>query len=348
MSPMQPAAAATVMRGTSNDDGIALAVGRLVGGDVRTLSRVISLVENGDPRGTALLRQTFGCGVEPWVIGVTGVGGGGKSSLTPLLADRLVERGERVAILAIDPSSPFTGGALLGDRIRSVREQHERVYFRSVASRGASGGLAGCVADVVRIAGAAGRDIVIIETVGAGQSEVAIRHVAHTIIVVTAPGLGDDVQAIKAGIVEIATVVAVNKADRPDAAQAAHQLRQALRLAAHHAASVDGINRADNGDLSWFPPVLETSATSETGIDALLARLLEHRAFLDRSGQRRRLGRERAEQRLAELVQAQWFERRHARWQTSGVWPALIARVAAGELDPRSAASELLTDLRDE
>src|SRR6266508_1900141 len=122
MNAMKSNAVATAMRAPADDDGITPAVERLVGGDVRTLSRAISLVENGDPRGTALLRRTFGCGVEPWVIGVTGVGGGGKSSLLPLLAHRLVERGERVAILAIDPSSPFTGGALLGDRIRSARE----------------------------------------------------------------------------------------------------------------------------------------------------------------------------------------------------------------------------------
>ncbi|MEP7205642.1 MAG: methylmalonyl Co-A mutase-associated GTPase MeaB [Casimicrobiaceae bacterium] len=326
------------------DGDLGPAVARLVAGDARTLSRAMSLVENHDPRGVEMLTRSFGHGVEPWVVGMTGVGGAGKSTVLPLLAHRLVAAGERVAILAIDPSSPFTGGALLGDRIRSAREQPSEVFFRSLGSRGAAGGLAACVADLVRLAGAAGRTVVIVETVGAGQSEVAIRHVAHSVVVVTAPGLGDDVQAIKAGILEIANVVAVNKADRPDAAQAANQLRQALHLAADTHALAEGSNDLGEGRLAWFPPVLEISARNDAGIDGLLARLSEHRAFLDRTGARRALARARAAERLTDCVRAELFARHRARWGASGRWTALVATVASGERDPLVAARDLLDD----
>jgi len=317
---------------------------RLAAGDVRTLSRAMSLIENRDPLGIALLEQSFGRGVEPWVIGITGVGGAGKSSLLPLLAQRLVERGEQVVILAIDPSSPFTGGALLGDRIRSVRDAPSDVMFRSLGSRGASGGVAACVADLARIAGAAGRSVVIIETVGAGQSEVAIRSVAHTVAMVTAPGLGDDIQAIKAGILEIATLVAVNKADRPDAVQAANQLRQALRLPAGRQALQEGANTLVEGGECWFPPVLEVSAAQETGIDALVGWLYAHRDYLARSGERERLARERARTRFIDAVRDALYVRERSRWEASGRWQKLAARVEQGALDPLAAVRELLDE----
>ena len=323
---------------------LAAAAARLAAGDVRTLSRAMSLIENRDPMGVALLEQSFGRGVDPWVIGITGVGGAGKSSLLPLLAQRLVEHGEQVVILAIDPSSPFTGGALLGDRIRSIRDASSDVLFRSLGSRGASGGVAACVADLVRIAGVAGRSVVIIETVGAGQSEIAIRNVAHAVAMVTAPGLGDDIQAIKAGLLEIATLVAVNKADRPDALQAANQLRQALRLPVARHALQEGANALTEGGECWFPPVLEVSAAQETGIDALVDWLYAHRDYLARSGERERLARERARTRFDDAVRDALYQRERSRWEASGRWQALAVRVEQGAIDPLAAVRELLEE----
>ena len=256
----------------------------------------------------------------------------------------MIERGERVLILAIDPSSPFTGGALLGDRIRSVRDAPSEVLFRSLGSRGASGGIASCVADLVRIAGAAGRTAVIIETVGAGQSEVAIRGVAHTVAMVTAPGLGDDIQAIKAGILEVATLVAVNKADRPDALQAANQLRQALRLPAGRQALEEGANTLAEGGTCWFPPVLEVSAAQVKGVDTLVDWLYVHREYVERSGERARLAGERAQARFRDAVREALYARERIRAEASGRWQALASRVAEGALDPLAAARVLLED----
>ncbi len=341
---MTPAASIVRDAGDAVSNTLDDAVARLAAGDVRTLSRAMSLVENHDPLGAALLERSFGHGVEPWVIGLTGVGGAGKSSLLPLLAHGMIERGERVLILAIDPSSPFTGGALLGDRIRSVRDAPHEVLFRSLGSRGASGGIARCVADLVRIAGAGGRTAVIIETVGAGQSEVAIRGVAHTVALVTAPGLGDDIQAIKAGILEIATLIAVNKADRPDAQQAANQLRQALRLPVGRQALEEGANTLAPGETCWFPPVLEMSAAKEMGVDVLVDWMYAHRDYLERSGERARLACERAQARFRDEVREVAYARERSRAEANGRWQALASRVAGGALDPIAAAHALLED----
>jgi LAO/AO transport system kinase len=200
-------------------------------GKIRALSRAISWVESQTPESSELLEKVYACAKAPWVIGITGVGGSGKSSLVPHIAKYFANQGHRVAVLAVDPSSPITGGALLGDRIRdNGGQQHPNIFFRSVASRGGQGGLATCVSDLTRVVSTAGFDVVLIETVGAGQSELAILNVAHTIMLIHAPGLGDDIQAQKAGVMEIADVLVVNKADKPGAQDAVLMLQQALLL----------------------------------------------------------------------------------------------------------------------
>jgi LAO/AO transport system kinase len=205
----------------------------LCAGRRRALSRAISWVESDAPQASALLEKVYAHAPQPWVIGITGVGGAGKSSLVPHLARRLAAAGESVAVLAVDPTSPISGGALLGDRLRdSSGQQDPNVFFRSVATRGGQGGLATCVADLVRVAAAAGCKTVIVETVGAGQSELGILQVAHSIVLVAAPGLGDDVQAQKAGVMEVANVMVVNKADREGADRAERDLLQMLDLRA--------------------------------------------------------------------------------------------------------------------
>jgi LAO/AO transport system kinase len=319
------------------------AMARITSGNPRALSRAVTLVENGEPLGVALLERIYANALHPWVIGFTGVGGAGKSTLVPLVAEHFANAGEQVAILAVDPSSPITGGAVLGDRIRSTRPQHERVFFRSLASRGATGGLATCITDVVRLMSAAGRGVVLIETVGAGQSEVAIRDAAHTTVVVTAPGLGDEVQAMKAGIIEIASVLVVNKADRPGADEAATTLQHVIALAPGTMRLKEGLNETEGPrPLNWFPPVLKTSALTGEGVDALIACLTEHRRFLELSGEyvRRNLARDwvRMEERLRALL----LERALARASVTGLWRSVEGRLASGETDPLRAAHEIL------
>ncbi len=311
-------------------------------GRARALARAISWVENAAPQAGALLERVYAQSPHPWVIGVTGVGGAGKSSLVPHIARRLAGTGERVAVVAVDPSSPITGGALLGDRIRDAQgEQHSRVYFRSVATRGGQGGLATCVADLVRVAAAAGHGIVIIETVGAGQSELGILQVAHTIVLVNAPGLGDDVQAQKAGVMEVANLLVMNKADRPGAEDAMASLRQALRLSERESHMADGVNELAGGGLHWHPPVLPTVALSGQGADALCARLHEHRDVLQRQG------------RFAELNRAHDLSRMHAyflevvrqrlqeRIASMGLAQRLEAELTGRDGNPLAAAREL-------
>jgi LAO/AO transport system kinase len=322
------------------------AMARLAAGSTRVLSRAVSLVENGEPRGMDLLERVYASAPHPWVIGFTGVGGAGKSTLVPRVAEHFAARGERVAILAVDPSSPITGGAVLGDRIRSMNAPNDHVYFRSLASRGGTGGLATCIADVVRLMSAAGRRIVLVETVGAGQSEVAIRDVAHATVVVTAPGLGDEVQAMKAGILEIGTVLAVNKAELPGADEAANTLQHVMALAPGAGHLVEGVNEADaSRPACWFPPVLKLSALSGAGVDALIARLEEHRAFLERTGEyaRRNLARDRV--RMEDRLRALLLERALERARETGLWQSVDRRLQAGETDPMRAAREIVREV---
>ena len=311
-------------------------------GRPRALSRAISWVENEAPPASALLEKVYAQAPHPWVIGITGVGGAGKSSLVPHLARRLADGGSRVAILAVDPSSPITGGALLGDRIRdSGGEQHPRVYFRSVATRGGQGGLATCVADLVRVASAAGFDIVLIETVGAGQSELGILQVAHSVMLVHAPGLGDDVQAQKAGVMEIADLLVVNKADRLGAEDTAASLRQALLLSEREAHMAEGVNDLADGRVHWHPPVLSTMALTGAGVDAVCARLHEHRALLQRQGRFDTLNRTHDLRRMQAYFREVVQRRLQSRIESMALLARLEAELARGGTDPLGAARAL-------
>ncbi|QHE83697.1 methylmalonyl Co-A mutase-associated GTPase MeaB [Hydrogenophaga sp. BPS33] len=315
----------------------------LAAGKPRALSRALSWVENGDPGAQALLALVYGASAPtPWVIGITGVGGAGKSSLVPHLARHFAEGGARVVVLAVDPSSPLSGGALLGDRIRDAAgAAPANVFFRSVASRGGQGGLAVCVADLIRVAAVGGRDIVLVETVGAGQSELGVLDIAHTVLLVSAPGLGDDVQAQKAGVMEVAHVFAVNKADRPGAADTAASLRQALTLSERVAHMREGANTLSDGQPHWQPPVLSTVALTGQGVDALCARLSEHRDLLEATGQRQVLDRQRDLRRMQAHFQAEVQRRLAERIATLQLMPALEARLAQEGANPLLAAEAL-------
>jgi len=256
------------------------------------ISRLLTQVENDSPEGRAALAELFPHTGRAHLIGVTGAPGTGKSSLVnQLTLHYRKQQNARVAIIAVDPSSPFTGGAVLGDRVR-MRDLSgdDGVFIRSMASRGSVGGLAQTTASFAQVFDAAGYEIIMIETVGAGQSEVDIARLAHTTLVVEAPGLGDDIQAIKAGILEIADVLVVNKADRPGVENTERALRSTLELAhpakrvfRHHGQTLS-IDAPEVDSAIWIPPINRTVSTDGTGIPELAESIARHVAHIRQSG----------------------------------------------------------------
>jgi LAO/AO transport system kinase len=309
-------------------------VERARAGEARAVARLISLVEDESP----LLREVMAA-LAPHignaqVIGITGSPGVGKSTSTGALVTELRRTGKRVGVLAVDPSSPFSGGALLGDRVRMQDHALDRdVYIRSMASRGHLGGLAWTTPQALRVLDAAGCDVILIETVGVGQSEVEIAGLADTTMVLLAPGMGDGIQAAKAGILEIGDLYVVNKADRDGAEQVRRDLRSMLALA----------ERPEGG---WRPPIVMTVAQKAQGLDEVVAEVDHHRAWLESSGElerrRTRRARDEIEAIAVTALRARWGDV-HGRSELDG----LAAAVVAGERDPYTAADELLESFTD-
>lgn len=301
----------------------------LVAGNRRALARGITLAETGGRPARELLRAVYPHTGHAHVVGVTGAPGAGKSTLVSALAAEWRRHGRSVGIVAIDPTSPFSGGAILGDRIRMQSHGGDAgVFIRSMASRGRLGGIARATGDAVALLDAAGFEVVIVETVGAGQGEVEIASAAHTTLVVEVPGMGDDVQAIKAGILEIADVFVVNKADREGADATVKQLRAMMHLGE---APADG----------WTPPVLKAVAMRGEGIAEAVDAAERHMEHLRASGFLAERLRVRAATELRQAVQEAALERARARLADSG-WEALAAQVAARTIDPYTAADQLL------
>lgn len=304
----------------------ALAQSLLVG-DRRSLARALTHIEKGGDEGRALLAALFPHAGRAHIIGFTGSPGTGKSTLVNAATREWRGRGATVAIVAVDPTSPFSGGAVLGDRIRMGEHSGDPgVFIRSMASRGSLGGLARTTGDMVTVLDAAGFDYVLVETVGAGQAEVEIAKEAQTTVVVEVPGLGDEVQAIKAGLLEIADVFAVNKADHPQANQTALGLRMMMDIANH--------------EYLWKPPIVKTIATRGDGVAELVDEIGRHRAFLEASGLLIQRQRQRAADEFRRVLRDELFTRLLAtvgqRYQDA------IERIAARQLDPYTAAQSLL------
>ncbi|WP_448627249.1 methylmalonyl Co-A mutase-associated GTPase MeaB [Geodermatophilus sp. URMC 64] len=311
-------------------------VSRAREGDARAVARLISLVEDASP---ALREVAAALGPHTGtaqVLGLTGSPGVGKSTTTTALVRAFRQQGKRVGVLAVDPSSPFSGGALLGDRVRMQDHAGDSgVYIRSMASRGHLGGLAWATPQALRVLDAAGCDVVLIETVGVGQSELEIASLADTTLVLLAPGMGDGIQAAKAGILEVADIFVVNKADRDGADQTVRDLRYMLSLGGRH---------SEAGH--WRPPIVKTVASRETdnGVDEVLAKVEAHREWLESSGEAHRRRSERAAREI-EAIALAGLRERMGDVHGSAALGSLADKVVAGQTDPYSAADELLAQL---
>jgi LAO/AO transport system kinase len=313
----------------SSVSSVASLADRVRSGDVRALARAISLVEDDTPAGDDLLRRLFAHAGDAWLVGVTGPPGAGKSTLVDGLVRLARARHETVGVVAVDPTSPFTGGAILGDRVRMQAHAGDAgVFIRSMATRGHLGGLARATSEAALVMGAAGRDLVIIETVGVGQDEIDIVRTADVSIVTLVPGAGDDVQALKAGIMEIADIFVVNKADREGADRMAAAIEGVLSL---HAYERD----------EWRPPVLLTEATTGRGLPELVEAIDRFRAHA--GAQRRERRASRGAWRVRELLAERFVRHVETRVLGGGELNALAARIADREADPYTAVDGILS-----
>jgi LAO/AO transport system kinase len=321
---------------------------KVLQGNVRATGRLISAVENDSALAQTAISALYKYTGKAYTVGVTGPPGCGKSTLVNELTKKLIDRGRSVGVIAVDPTSPFTGGALLGDRVRMADiATLDNVFVRSMASRGMLGGLAQATSAVIKILDAAGYDVILIETVGAGQAEVEIASVAHTVLVIEAPGSGDEIQSNKAGILEIADILVVNKADRPSALNTVRALETMLHLGQpasgrHHGRYPDTavIGAKPHAQAGWQVPVLQTIAVKNQGIEKLLDHIMEHRWYLQESGQlfeRERLSSRREIERLLNNLLLLRVQRVLPSEQREN----LIAAVARRELDPYTAADQL-------
>lgn len=328
----------------------------VLAGERLALAKLLSQIENDDPSGRTALGELFSHTGQAHLVGVTGAPGTGKSSLVNRLAHyyRHPPSGEpdrKVAVVAVDPSSPFTGGAILGDRVRMRDLSGDPgVFIRSMAARGSLGGLAPTTASMVQVFDAAGFEIILIETVGAGQAEVDIARLAHTTLVVEAPGMGDEIQAIKAGILEIADILVVNKADRPGVENTERALRSMLELAhpiprvfRHHGMveTVPSPDEETDTNTIWVPPILRTVATQGDGLPELAAAIADHQKHLETTGERVDRDRARLQAELELLIQGNLV----SRWRqevSEAQYQEILESLLARRISPHQAVDVLL------
>ena len=307
-------------------------VRRIRGGEIRALSRAISTVEDHTPESKELLKALFPYSGNAMLLGLTGSPGAGKSTLVDQVARAYRKQGKTIGVVAVDPTSPFSGGAILGDRIRMQSHHADAgIFIRSMATRGSLGGLASTTADVATVLDASGRDIVMIETVGVGQDEVDIVRLADVTIVVLVPGMGDDVQTIKAGIMEIADIFVINKADRDGAERVEREIRAMQSLATRHD--------------DWTPPIVKTVASDGSGIEELVQAIEKYHSFLEQSDRARQRRIENWRVRIAEMLRDALFQRVLSYYLSEGEATRYAAEVADHKRDPYSLVERIVEGL---
>lgn len=310
-----------------------MSIEQVLKGDVRAVAKLIRRIDDGDPGILDDLAILYGYASNAHIIGFTGSPGVGKSTLVDRVVARFRAASKTVGVLAIDPTSPFSGGAILGDRIRMQKHfLDEGVFIRSLATRGKFGGLTRSTADSIVVLDAMGKDVIIVETVGVGQDEVDIVHSADTTVLVTIPGMGDDIQAIKAGLMEIGDIFVVNKADRDGAAKTAREIKSMLNI------SGDRYNSQ-----GWSPPVIQSVATTESGVDEVYQSILEHRAFLDDRGRSGMLQRKRSRIRnqLMDLFRESVVEEAVSRVGGTAAFDEIVDEIVSKHSNPYQAGLAL-------
>ena len=340
-------------------------VDRVLAGEVRAASRLMRRIDDEDPAAIADLQALFPRTGRAYVLGITGSPGAGKSTLTDRVVARFRAQGKTVGVLAVDPTSPFSGGAILGDRIRmQAHSSDPEVFIRSLATRGSLGGLSRATGDCIRVMDAMGKDVVVVETVGVGQDEIDIAQMAHTTLLVTVPGMGDDIQAIKAGILEVADVFIVNKADLDGADRTVRELQQMLELRhalrrpplehdrqhrlRTRAEAPGGRPRSEAAPPAdeWEPPILKVIAARDQGLDPVMEAIAQHREFLERTGQRAERERARARMQFLALLRNRLLQSALDRLEAEkGRLDEVALSIARREADPYALAETLARQL---